>query len=438
VLNPRTADLRAARRRTVWTLLAGVALGSTGNIAAGTVSTIVADDLAGTSALSGAPGASVVLGSAVGSALLSWVMVRRGRRFGLTAGYTIAVLGAAVAIVAIVTRSLPLLLAGTLAIGFGNSSNQLSRYTAADMFPVARRASAIATVVWGATISAVIGPNLIGPAGPVAAAVGLPALAVFVGAAAVLSFVLLRPDPYQLADEPSQREGGPATGPVREAMRTPASGLPSSLGDDGTARAIAGANTPSLASLLGRPTVLAALIALLVGQVVMVLIMTMTPLHMTAHGHGLDAVGLVISAHVIGMYGLSPLSGRLTDRFGSPVVILSGLAVLALSGVLAAVAPPDGGAILFVALFLLGFGWSLGFVAGSALLARGVDLAKRTRLEGITDALVWSSAAAASLTSGVVVAAASYTALGLIAAALVLLPVWVLVTRRRSIGALQG
>lgn len=409
----------------MWTLVAGVGLGSTGNIAAGTVATIVADDLAGTSAFSGAPGASVVLGSAIGSALLSWLMLRRGRRFGLTAGYSIALLGAVVAVAAVVTRSLPLLLLGTLAIGFGNSSNQLSRYTAADMFPIAHRASAIATVVWGATIGAVIGPNLVGPAGPLAVAIGLPALAgpylvpaLFVGAAAVLSFVLLRPDPYELAD------GGP-----RATRRLPATGAdPAPPTDDG----------PSLASLLARPTVLVAIVALLIGQIVMTLIMTMTPLHMTAHGHGLDTVGLVISAHVIGMYGLSPLSGRLTDRYGSPAVILAGLGVLAVSGVLAALAPPDGGAILFVALFLLGFGWSLGFVAGSALLASSVDLAERTRLEGFTDALVWSSAAAASLTSGVVVAAASYTALGLIAAALVLFPAWVLLARRRAIGAIRG
>jgi MFS family permease len=412
------AQLHAARRRTVWTLFAGVGLGSTGNIAAATVATIVARDIAGTTAFSGAPGASVVLGSAIGSALLSWLMVRRGRRFGLTAGYAIGVAGAVVAVIAVVTRSLPLLLLGTLAIGFGNSSNQLSRYAAADMFPIARRASAIAAVVWGATIGAIIGPNLVSLAGPAATAIGLPALAgpylvpaLFVGAAALLSFTFLRPDPYQLADDQARTEN-----------------------EAGPKWAIGGAST-ALDVLIRRPTVLAAIVALLIGQIVMTLIMTMTPLHMTEHGHGLDAVGFVISAHVLGMYALSPISGRLTDRFGSPAVMLSGLGVLAFSGLLAALAPPDGGALLLLALFLLGFGWSLGFVAGSALLASGVDLADRTRLEGITDSLVWSSAAAASLSSGVVVAAAGYTALGLLAAALVIAPAALLVARRRAIAA---
>ena len=103
------------------------------------------------------------------------------------------------------------------------------------------------------------------------------------------------------------------------------------------------------------------------------------------------------------MFALSPISGRLTERYGSPVVIAAGLAVLAISSVLAAVSPPDGGALLFVALFLLGYGWNMGFVAGSALLTHGLAIPERTRLQGFTDAFIWSSAAAASLSSGLVV-----------------------------------
>ena len=167
----------------------------------------------------------------------------------------------------------------------------------------------------------------------------------------------------------------------------------------------------------------------------MVLIMTMTPLHMTEHGHDLAAVGIVISGHTFGMFGLSPISGRLADRFGSVPVILAGLAVTGASAVLAAVAPPDGGILLFIALFLLGYGWNLGYVAGSALLTQDLSLAERTRLQGLTDALIWSSAAAASLGSGVVVAAASYATLGLMGAALVIVPAWLVVSRRAAVSA---
>jgi MFS family permease len=174
------------------------------------------------------------------------------------------------------------------------------------------------------------------------------------------------------------------------------------------------------------------------GQVVMTLIMTMTPLHMTMHGHSLGAVGLVISGHTFGMFGLSPISGRLTDRFGSVAVILAGLATTAGSAVLAAIAPPEGGVILFVALFLLGYGWNLGFVAGSALLTHGLSLGERTRLQGLTDALIWSSAAAASLGSGLVVAAAGYATLGLLGAALVIVPIGLVLSRRASVSAARS
>jgi MFS family permease len=399
------------RQRTVWSLVAGVALGSVGYIAALTVATIVAKDLAGSAAWSGTPGAGVVLGSALGSALLSRLMVARGRRAGLTTGYLIGVLGAFVATAAVVGRSLPLLLVGMTLIGFGNSSGQLSRYTAADLYPPARRASAIGIVVWSATVGAVVGPNLVGWAGDLGQRIGLPPLAgtyllpvVFVGAAALIVFTMLRPDPYELA----HRSGEPL---------------------------LTGADATSLESILRRPHVPVAIAALIAGQAVMVLIMTMTPLHMTDHGHGLGDVGLVISGHTFGMFALSPVSGRLTDRFGSPAVVLLGLGVLCFGAALSAVAPAEGGPLLLVALFLLGYGWNLGFVAGSALLTHGLGLAERTRLQGLTDALIWGSAAAASLGSGVVVATAGFTALGIMGAALVVVPAWLLIVRRSALPA---
>ncbi len=100
------------------------------------------------------------------------------------------------------------------------------------------------------------------------------------------------------------------------------------------------------------------------------------------------------------MYALSPVTGRLTDRFGSIPVIYLGMVVLGTSAALAALAPADGGVLLFFALFLLGYGWNLGYVAGSTLLASGLVAAERTRIEGATDTLIWGSAAVASLGSG--------------------------------------
>lgn len=404
------AALDAARRRARNTLIAGVALGSTGHIAAVTVATIVAKDLLGSQTWAGLPGATVVLGAALGSVLLSSLMARRGRRIGLVTGYSVGVLGALVATAAVMTRSFPLLLLGTVLIGFGNTSNQLSRYTAADLVPPERRASAIGLVVWASTIGSVIGPSLVPFASDFAAGLGLPPLAgpylvpiVFVGLAALLSLTMLRPDPYDIADESTRAhpDAEPAViGPVRDILR--------------------------------RPAVAAAIIALVIGQFVMVLVMTMTPLHMTEHGHGLGAVGLVLSGHTLGMFAFSPLSGWLSDRFGRVPTIFLGTAVLAISSLMAAVAPPDGGLVLLVALFLLGLGWNFGFVAGSAMLSENLEIHERTRVQGTADALIWSSAAAASLGSGLIMAAVGYTALGILGAGAVIIPVVVLRSHRRS------
>ena len=404
------ARLPALRRRTVWVLFAVSAFGTTGYIAAVTAGTLVAAEMAGTASAGGLPTTTTTIGTATAASLLSLLMVRYGRRPGVLTGVGGGVLGGAVALWAILIGSIPLFLLGSALTGFANGAGQLGRYIAADMAVPERRAATIGTVVWGATVGAVVGPNLVAPAGAMAERLGLPPLAgaylltmLFLGLAFLIAFVLLRPEPYLLADPSALR-----TRPDDEAA-------------------------PSLRTLMGHPVVLVALVTLVAGQVVMVLIMTMTPLHLRDHGHSLETVGLVLSAHTFGMFALSPISGRLTDRFGSPRVIAAGIGTLGVAAVLAALAPPDGGLILTLALFLLGYGWNLGFVAGSALLTRGLALGERTRVQGVADASIWTTAALASLASGVVVAEASYTVLGFLAVGLLVVPSVLLLARGRGI-----
>jgi MFS family permease len=406
--------IERARRRTRWALFASVALGSTGHLAAATVASIVGQDLLGSAALAGAPGAAVVFGAAVGAIGLSSIMARRGRRAGLTLGYVVSLFGALVATLAVVFRSFPLLIAGTFVIGFGNASNNLSRYAAADLVAPNRRAVAIGLVVWGSTVGGIVGPSLVPVGQAIAPRFGLPELAgpylipvLFVSVAAALTFFLLRPDPFAIAHEST----------VHEPTEAPA--IP-------------------LREILMRPAVLAAVAALIAGQATMVLIMTMTPLHLTSHHHGLDTVGIVISGHVAGMFALAPVSGWITHRLGQLQTIFLGTLVLIAASLLAGLAPPERDDILFVALFLLGWGWNLGFVAGSALLSSGVELRERARVQGVADAVIWTTSAVASLGSGAVVAAAGFSTLGLIGVAIVVAPLWLLLQGRRSLAAGSG
>ena len=404
-------ELPRLRRRMRWVLFAVAALGSTGYIAAVTVGTLVAAELAGTAAFGGLPTTTTTIGTATAASLIALVMLRWGRRLGLLLGLAVGVVGGSIVLMSVVAESIPLLLIGSAFTGFANAAGNLGRYIAADMAKPERRASAIGLVVWGTTVGAVIGPNLTAPAGEVAVSLGLPELAgpygvtvIFIGLAWLLAAVLLRPEPYALADPSS---------------------LPAVTDKHG--------NVASLPTILARPSVAVALVSLVASQVVMVLIMTMTPLHLIAHGHGLTTVGFVLSAHTFGMFGLSPITGRLTDRFGSPRVIAAGLVGLALAALLAALAPPDGGLLLTFALFLLGYGWNLCFVAASSLVSVGLSLAERTRVQGIADALTWGTAAFASLASGLVVAAASYTVLGFVGIGLTLIPAGFLAIQGRRL-----
>lgn len=190
---------------------------------------------------------------------------------------------------------------------------------------------------------------------------------------------------------------------------------------------------PSMAEVFRLPRVRIGLVALVAGQVVMITIMTMTPVHLTEAGHGLGVIGLVLSGHTLGMFAFSPISGRLADRAGPLPIILAGFSLLAVASLLAASAPVEGGIVLVGALFLLGLGWNLNFVAGSALLTRGVPSGVRIRAQGATDALIWTSGAAASALAGVVLELTDYGVLSLAGAALVVIPVVLILIDRDAL-----
>lgn len=367
-----------AARRLSWTVFVSVALGMVALYAAFTAAPLVAEDITGARTWSGLPGAAAILGTAAGTAGLSAVMSRRGRRPGLVLGWTVGALGAVAAILAIQTASLPLLIAAMVILGIGHGANQLARFAAADPHPVERRGTVLSLVVWAGTVGAVAGPNVLDPTGPIAEGMGLvpltggyiTALTAFALAGAI-TLVTLRPDPADLAEV------------------TPGSAGSQERGWD-------------------RRTVVA-VGALVTAQFVMVLIMTMTPVHIRGHEHGLVAVGAVMSAHFAGMFALAPIAGRASDRFGPLRVALTGLILVVLSGVLAALSPPASVLTLGVALLILGLGWSAAFVASSTLLTR-----TSVTLQGRADAMGWAFAALASVSSGVLIGAVGYVAMCLI------------------------
>lgn len=364
-----------ARRRSVPALFAGVALMNTGMAALGATSTLAVAGIAGT-AWSGVPNAASVVGTALGALVLGVVMARRGRRFGLVLGYALSVPGALVAAGGVIAGSMVLLLAGMALLGIGNGGAQLSRYAAAELYPTARKSFAVSLVVWAGTIGALVGPTLIAPATRIASAADVTGLAgpFLLMAAVVLVAVLVSAAVHgkrAVEQEAPRRRGG-------------------------------------LVRVLARRSPVIAVLTLVAAQVDMTAVMTMAPLHMQHEHHGLAAIGGVLSLHIIGMFGLSPVNGRLADRVGPLPVVLAGLVVLEAAAALVVLAPALGVAGLVIALFLVGYGWNLCFVGGSGLLTRSLPAAERTRGEAAVDALVWGAAAVASVASGAVFAGGGY------------------------------
>ncbi|MGI9647466.1 MAG: MFS transporter [Acidimicrobiia bacterium] len=400
-----TTPSEPVRRRLLGVLFASSAITRTGLISALTVAVLAAEDMLGSASLSGMPAAMTTIGIAAGTPVVAWLMARSGRRAGLTAGLGVGAIGALLAGIAVNAGSFPLFVTGMFIFGGGLAAERLSRYAAADITPVARQAFAISLVVWAGTIGSVVGPTLLAPARRVAEAAGLEGLAgplllaaALAGTASLVNARFLRPDPLSFA--PGEEAGGPAQ---------------------------------STRAHLDAPKVRAAIAALVVGQVVMVLIMTMTPVHVRRAGEELGIVGLVIAAHTLGMFAFSPLTGYLSDRFGRVRVILAGQVMLVVSAVMASFAAGDDRLLLVASLFLLGLGWNFGFVAASALLTEDADAGSRVSLQGVADSVVWTSAAVAALSSGALLEAGSYTSLSLIGASLVAVPVVVFARYRTSL-----
>ncbi len=394
--HPPSPPPRLLQRRTMRVLVAAQLLGALGLAAGGTAGALLAEHMTGDAATAGLPLALLVLGSGIAAVAVSRVMDRAGRRAGLAAAHLAGALGAGVAVAAAVLRDWPLLLGGCVLLGGGNAAVMLARYAAADL--ASRRGRAISTVVAAASLGAVAGPNLLGPAGAVARTMGLPeptglfllAIPAFLGAALVLA-VFLRPDPLQLA-----RNAAPPGG----------DGPPARAGGKG-----------GLAALLADRHVRLALLVLAVTNLTMVGVMAVAPVHLHAHGAGLGAVGLTISAHIAAMYLPSPLTGWLADRLGGHLVAGAGALVLLSSGALTAVAGP-GQAGVTAALLLLGVGWNAGLVGGSALL-RDAEVApsQLTRAEGLGELCMGAAAAAGGGGAGFLLARAGFGGLGMVAAA---------------------
>lgn len=385
--------------------------GGAGLAAGITVGALLAQQMLGTDAFAGLPTAIFTMGSAGAAFIVGKLSQRYGRRIGLATGFMVGGLGAIGVVLAALTNSIILLLASLLIYGAGTATNLQARYAGTDLANEKQRATAISTTMVMTTFGAVAGPNLVGVMGSFALSIGIPELAgpfILSAAAFLLAglilFVMLRPDPFIIAKM------------IETYKQT----------HDYKGHSIP---TKSVANKKG---VTVGAIVMILTQVVMVAIMTMTPIHMEHHGHGLSEVGLVIGFHVGAMYLPSLVTGILVDKIGRMAMSIAAGVILLISGVLAAVAPSDSLIPLVVALSLLGLGWNLGLISGTAQIVDATEPSTRAKTQGKVDVFIALAGASGGAMSGMVVANSSYAALSLAGGALALLLIPVVIWSRKG------
>jgi MFS family permease len=398
-------DAAQVQRSTLRVLVLTQALGGVGVTTGITVAALLARDLSGSDALAGTAQTGQVVGSAIAAAGIAAATTRAGRRPGLSAAYLIGALGSTVCVLAAVLRVFPLLLVGTVLVGFASAANIQARYAATDLAEPGHRARALSTVVWATTVGAVLGPNLAGPGERLGAVLHIPGLAgpfviaaVFLLGAAAVMELRLRPDPMLLAKSLRRAQQAAEGGP--EPAATSLRGL--------------------VDLILARRGLLAAVTGLALSQAVMVAVMVMTPLHMRDGAATLEVIGLVISGHILGMYAFSPVMGYVADRFGRPALLFAGGVVLLVALLLAGTSVAGWSWSLGLGLFLLGIGWSAGSVAASTLVTDQTPLEYRAQVQGVADVVTWVTAALGGAAAGLIVGSAGYGWLSAVSAVFVL------------------
>lgn len=415
------AQQERLHRKTLFVVVVSQLFGGAGLSAGVTIGALLARDMLGTDRWAGIPAALLTLGSAAAALLVGRLSQRLGRRSGLAAGFFAGGIGAAGVAAAAVSANIGLLFAALFLYGAGTAANLQTRYAGTDLAKPAQRATAVSIALVSTTFGAVAGPNLVDATGRWAVSFGMPALAgpfllaaaAFLLAGAVL-VAWLRPDPLLVANAIA------AAGNASEEQRLHRE---SAAGE---------ADEAPVPRAEGKRGLIVGTAVMVLTQTVMVAIMTMTPVHMEHHGHGLSEVGIVISVHIAAMFLPSLVTGVLIDKFGRTVMSFAAGAILLLSGVLAAAAPADSTVLLVTALALLGLGWNVGFISGTAMIVDATRPAERAKTQGSVDVLLAFAGASGGALSGLVVASASYAVLSLAGGLLALLLIPVAVWSRRG------
>ena len=367
------------------------------------VATITFAAVTGLEGLAGL-GPAIFFGTAAFAAFAAGrAMDRLGRVPVLAGGFGCGILGCALTGLGALLLSVVAVVGGFVLIGASTGTVMLSRAAAADMYPPERRGRGIAFVLFGAVFGALMGPLVFAPLfaseGAHESHLTMPWLVaagfMLVGLVVILN---VRPDPKRIGALLAER-GGNARSPEKCAP---------------------------LLEILRRRGVGAALLAAVASHSIIIGTMTLTGYVLVSHGHHQETVFPVISAHFVGMFGLTLVVGDVIDRVGRARALFGGLLLLGLS-VFSLVWTVESAAATSAALFGIGLGWNFSYVAATAELTERTQAAERGKLLGFTDLLSSLCGAVLASLGGIVLATVGLTWFGVAGLTLAAAPVlWIL------------
>ncbi len=337
---------------------------------------------------------------------IGWVADNVGRKAALFIGQGLALVGTLTIGTAVLRSSFPLLILGLLVFGLGIGAGQQLRLAAADLYPPDRRAQGLGYVLTGSLIGVLGGPLLITLASRIGPDLGIDPIALawlLVPAVLIPGMALvflIHPDPRDIA-----KDLGAYYGPGVDVAPAATTDVPSGNG---------------VRDWLAHYPMRVAFVASFAAQGVMSLMMAMTSLALDHHGHGLQAISISVSIHVVGMYALSIPLGRLSDRIGRRNVMLLGTVLSALGSVFVGVATEY--APITIGTFLVGVGWSCTNVSTSALIADLVAPEDRGRAIGTSDTFSGAGSVVLPLIGGPLVELVGFPVLAVMGTALLTLP----------------
>lgn len=368
--------LGSSMHRQVLLLSSAQALFQTASVLVMTVGGLAGKQIAPDPQFATAPIAAMFLGTALATVPASMWMARAGRRIGFVAGAALGTLGGLTAALGILAGSLLLLCLGTMLVGAYQGFAQFYRFAASEVSDEAFRPRAIAFVLAGGIVAALLGPALGRLGGPLL-------VPEYTGSFLLLAAVSLVATGLLLGVEVPQ---------------------PPLVAGDSKGR--------KLLQIVRQPTYLVALFGAATGYGIMILAMTATPLAMVHHRHGLSDAALVIQFHVLGMFLPSFFTGSLIARFGVlrimfvGVGLFAGHVLLSLSG--------TGLPSFASALILLGVGWNFLYIGGTTMLTETYTPAERGRAQATNDMTIFAVGLASSLGAGALLQVSGWQVMNLL------------------------